>query len=99
MIARTSENTSRISKAFYKTAEECDDIYKRLDKSISGIEGSINTQKRLLDTQNQLINHNSDLLNNNLKNYGQTISNEIDKLVKSSIDLETLTKEILGDKT
>ena len=93
MISRTSENTSRISKAFYKTAEECEDIYKRLDKSVSGIEGSIHTQQRLLETQNQLINHNSELLNNNLKNYGQNISSEIDKLVKISIDLENLTKK------
>lgn len=93
MIARTSENTVRISKAFYKTAEECEDIYKRLDKSVSGIEGSINTQKRLLETQNQLINHNSELLNNNLKNYGENITSEIDKLVKNSIDLESLTKK------
>ena len=93
LLATTSENTQRISKSFYKTAEECDALYKRLDAGISGVEGKVEEQKRLIEAQAQILDHNSELLNNKLSKYGQTVTYEIDKLVKNSIELENLTKK------
>ena len=93
MLSKTEENTKKIEQSFYKTAEEFDSLYKRLDISISSIEGRVAEQRRLIQTQTQVINHNSDLINNKLTKYGKTVSDEIDKLVKNSIDLEKMTKK------
>ena len=93
LLAKSSENTQRISKSFYKTAEEYDALYKRLDMGISGVEGKVEEQKRLIEAQTQVLDHNSELLSNKLSRYGQTVTAEIDKLVKNSVELETLTKK------
>ncbi len=93
MLAKTAENTLRIEQSFYKTAEECDILYKRMDTSISSIEGRVEEQKRLIGTQTKVLDHNSELLNNKLAKYGKTISMEIDKLVKNSVELEKTTKK------
>lgn len=93
MMAKTTENTQRIERAFLQTAEEYDSLYKRLDTSISGIEGRVEEQRRLIQTQTQVINHNSDLINNKLSKYGKKVSEEIDKLVKNSVELEKMTKK------
>ena len=93
MLTKTDENAQKIEKSFYKTAEEYDSLYKRLDSSISSIEGRIEEQKRLVQVQTEVINHNSDLINNKLSKYGRTVSDEIDKLVKNSENLEKLTKK------
>lgn len=93
LLSRTAENTQRISKSFYKTAEECDELYKRLDMGISGVEGRVDEQKRLIEAQTKVLDHNSELLSNKLSKYGQTITAEIDKLVKNSIELEGLAQK------
>lgn len=93
MLAKTAENTLRIEQSFYKTAEEYDVLYKRLDTSISSLEGRVEEQKRLIGTQTKVIDHNSDLLANKLSRYGKDISQEIDKLVKNSVELEKMTKK------
>ena len=93
LLSKSAENTQRISKSFYKTAEECDELYKRLDMGISGVESRVEEQKRLIEAQTKVLDHNSELLNNKLSKYGQTVTAEIDKLVKNSIELETLTKK------
>lgn len=93
MLIKITTNSKNIEKSFYKTAEEYDALYKRLDASISGVEGRIEEQKHLLHTQTQVLDHNSDLIDNKLSKYGQAISLEIDKLVKSSIELEKFTKK------
>ena len=46
-----------------------------------------------IESQAQILDHNSELLNNKLSKYGQTVTFEIDKLVKNSIELENLTKK------
>ncbi len=92
LLAKTNENTQRIGKSFYKTAEECEALYRRLDMGISGVEGKVEEQKRLIESQSKVLEHNSELLNNKLSKYGQTVTAEIDKLVKNSIELENLTK-------
>lgn len=93
MLLKTDENTRKVERSFYKTAEEYDALYKKLDRSISAIEGRVEEQKRVIHNQTQVINHNSDILNNQLAKYGKTVSEELDKLVKNSIDLEKLTKK------
>lgn len=93
MLSKTDENTRKVERSFYKTAEEYDALYKKLDRSISAIEGRVEEQKRLVHNQTQVINHNSDILNNQLSKYGKTVSEELDKLVKNSVELEKLTKK------
>ncbi len=93
MLEKTAENTLKIENSFYKTSEEFDGLCKRIDTSISSLEGRINEQKRLIATQTQVLDHNSDLLGNKLSSYGQAISVEIDKLVKNSVELEKMTKK------
>ena len=93
MLEAISNNTARIENVFYKTTEEYDSLYKHLDASISGIEGRVEEQKRLIYTQSNVINHNSELLSDKLTKYGKTLSIEIDKLVKNSVELEKMTKK------
>ncbi len=93
MLAKTNENTHRIGKTFYKTAEECEALYRRLDMGISSVEGRVDEQKRLIESQSSVLEHNSELLSNKLSKYGQMVTSEIDKLVKNSIELENLTKK------
>lgn len=93
MLAKTADNTLRVEKSFSKVAEEYDILYKRLDASISSIEGRIDDQKNLISKQNQVLNQTSDVLSSKLSNYGKTISIEIDKLIKNSMDLEGIAKQ------
>lgn len=93
MLTKISDNTAKIENAFYKTTEEYDSLYKHLDASISGIEGRVEEQKRLIYTQTNVLSHNSDLLNDKLSKYGKTLSVEIDKLVKNSVEMEKMTKK------
>ncbi len=93
MLEKTAENTARIEQSFYKTAEEYDALYKRMDTSISSLEGRVEEQKRLISAQTKVIDLNSELLAEKLTNYGQEISKEIDKLVKNSVELEKMTKK------
>ena len=93
MLIKTDENSRKVERSFYKSLEEYDALYKKLDTSISSIEGRVEDQKKLIQTQTQVINHNSDLLNNQLTRYGKAVSDELDKLVKNSVELEKLTKK------
>ncbi len=93
MLVQTSDNNLRIEKSFYRAADEYNAMYKKLDVSISGIEGRIEEQKRLLNTQTTVLNHNSDLLNNKMSQYGKAVSEEMEKLVKNSMELEKITKK------
>ena len=93
MLEKTAENTTKIEQFFYKTAEEYDSLCKRMDTSISSLEGRVEEQKRLIGTQTKVIDHNSELLAKKLTSYGQEISREIDKLVKNSVELEKMTKK------
>lgn len=93
MLAKTAENTLRIEQSFYKTSEEYEALYKRMDTSISSLEGRVEEQQRLIGTQTKVLDHNSELLDNKLSKYGKIISQEIDKLVKNSVELEKITKK------
>ena len=93
ILEKTNDNISRIERSFYKASEEYDMLYKKLDNSISGIEGRIDDQKQLIYNQSQLINKNSELFNDKLNSYGRLISEEIEKLVKNSVDIEKIAKQ------
>ena len=93
ILAKTNDNISRIERTFYKASEEYDVLYKKLDNSMSGIEGRIDDQKQLIYNQSQLINKNSELFNDKINGYGKLISEEIEKLVKNSIDIEKIAKQ------
>lgn len=93
MLVKAAENTLKIEQSFYKTSEEYDALYKRMDTSISSLEGRVEEQKRLISTQAKVLDHNSELLDNKLSKYGKIISQEIDKLVKNSVELEKITKK------
>ncbi len=93
MLAQTKDNNSNLEKSYYRAAEEYDAMYRKLDAGISSIEGRIEEQKRLLNTQTTVLNHNSDLLNNKMTKYGEAVSREIEKLVKTSIELDKITKK------
>ena len=93
MLVKAAENTLKIEQSFYKTSEEYDALYKRMDTSISSLEGRVEEQKRLISTQTKVLDHNSELLDNKLSKYGKIISQEIDKLVKNSVELEKITKK------
>jgi hypothetical protein len=93
MLSKTKENAQRIERSFYKAADEYEALYKRLDTSISSIEGRVEDQKKLIQTQSQIIDQNAVLLNDKLAKYGDTVSQEIEKLVKNSIEIEKTTKK------
>ena len=93
MLDKAAKNTLKIEQSFYKTSEEYDALYKRMDTSISSLEGRVEEQKRLISTQTKVLDHNSELLDNKLSKYGKIISQEIDKLVKNSVELEKITKK------
>ena len=93
MLSKTSENAQRIERSFYKAADEYEALYKRLDTSISSIEGRVEDQKKLIKAQSEVIDQNAEMLNDRLSKYGVTVSQEIDKLVKNSIEIEKVTKK------
>lgn len=93
LLEKIAESSSRIENTFYKITEEFNTLYKRLDSSVSGIEGQVEEQKRLLRTQTNVLNHNSELLSDKLSKYGKHISSEIDTLVKNSVEIEKMTKK------
>ncbi len=93
MLEKTGENTVKVEKSFYKAAEEYDMMYKKLDASISSVEGKIDEQRRLVTAQNQVLDYNADLLNNKLSVYNQSLVGEIDKMVQVSAELEKHTKQ------
>lgn len=93
MLSRTSENAQRIERSFDKAADEYEALYKRLDTSISSIEGRVEDQKKLIQTQSEVIDQNAEMINDRLSKYGVTVSQEIDKLVKNSIEIEKVTKK------
>ena len=93
MLSKTSENAQRIEHSFYKAADEYEALYKRLDTSISSIEGRVEDQKKLIQAQSQVIEQNAEALNDKLSKYGLTVSQEIDNLVKNSIEIEKITQK------
>ncbi len=91
LLDKSKENAAILETSFYKTAEECEVIYKKIDTSISSIEGRIEEQKQIINSQTQLVEFNSEQLNDKIIKFGSTIANEFEKLVRNSSELEEIT--------
>ena len=88
IIESWSEKGENLQRAFLRTAENCEDLFHRLDSGISHIENSINEQKKVLETQSDLLTKNSSYLDNKLGEYGKLISLEVEAMVNRSGTLE-----------
>lgn len=88
MIQAWEEKGESLQKAFLRTSENCEELFRRLDSGISHIENSIKEQKQVVETQSGLIDKNSAFLDNKLGEYGKLISLEVEAMVKRSGTLE-----------
>ena len=88
-ISLIDEKNAKLEQAFLKTADSCEEIYKRLDGGISHIENSLNTHKQLAQEQSDLLDKNSTYLDNKLGEYGKLISMEVEAMVERSSTLDT----------
>ena len=88
IIESWAEKGEKLEKTFLRTAENCEDLFRRLDSGISQIENSINIQKKVVETQSGLIDKNSSYLDDRLGKYGRLISLEVEAMVERSNTLE-----------
>ncbi|MBR1840863.1 MAG: hypothetical protein IJ778_01900 [Alphaproteobacteria bacterium] len=88
IIETWAEKGENLQKAFLRTSENCEELFRRLDSGISHIESSITEQKQVVETQSALIDKNSAYLDNKLGEYGKLISLEVEAMVARSGTLE-----------
>ncbi len=89
-LAQTlSDETSKFEQAMLKTADNCEEIYKRIDLGISHIENSLKTHKEVAAEQSALLDKNSTFLDNKLGEYGKLISMEVSAMVERAALLDT----------
>ena len=88
MIDTWAEKGDNLERTFLRTAENCQDMFQKLDSSISHIENSIAEQKKVVDTQSEMLDKNSAYLDNKLGEYGKLISLEVEAMVNRSGTLE-----------
>lgn len=88
IIESWAEKGEKLEKTFLRTAENCEELFRRLDSGISQIENSINIQKQVVETQSGLIDKNSSYLDDRLGKYGRLISLEVEAMVERSNTLE-----------
>ncbi|MBR1904233.1 MAG: methyl-accepting chemotaxis protein [Alphaproteobacteria bacterium] len=88
IIDAWAEKGENLERTFLRTAENCQEMFQKLDSSISHIENSIAEQKKVVDTQSAMLDKNSAYLDNKLGEYGKLISLEVEAMVKRSGTLE-----------
>lgn len=88
---------AQIEQAFLKTADNCNEIFKRLDSGISHIENSLKVHKELASEQASLIDKNATYLDGKLGEYGRLISLEVEEMIKRSGTLEMNVKKQLNE--
>lgn len=88
IIDSWTEKGETLEHTFLRTAENCEDLFRKLDSGISHIESSIAEQKKVVEAQSDLLNQNSDYLENKLGEYGKLISLEVEAMVERSGKLE-----------
>ena len=88
IIETWAEKGEKLEKTFLRTAENCEEMFKRLDSGISHIESSISEHKMVVDKQSDLIDKNSGYLDNKLGEYGKLISLEVEAMIERSNTLE-----------
>lgn len=96
MAETLCSHSSKLEKTFLQTADNCEEIYKRLDGGISHIENSLNTHKQLAQEQSALIDKNSSYLDNKLGEYGRLISLEVEAMVERASQLDMNVKTQLN---
>lgn len=93
------DNNSRLEKTLLQTADNCEEIYKRLDTGISHIENSLKTHKELAAEQSALLDKNSAYLDGKLGEYGRLISLEVEAMIERSSTLDMNVKNQLNTLT
>ncbi len=88
IIESWAEKGENLEKTFLRTAENCEDLFHRLDSGISHIESSINEQKEVVEKQSALLDKNSGYLDKKLGEYGKLISMEVEAMIERSNTLE-----------
>lgn len=88
IIDSWTEKGETLEHTFLRTAENCEDLFRKLDSGISHIESSIAEQKKVVEAQSDLLNQNSNYLENKLGEYGKLISLEVEAMVERSGKLE-----------
>ncbi len=88
IIESWAEKGENLEKTFLRTAENCEEMFRRLDSGISHIENSINEQKIVVEKQSDILNKNSAYLDGKLGEYGKLISLEVEAMVNRSGTLE-----------
>ncbi len=88
IIETWAEKGENLEKTFLRTAENCEEMFRRLDSGISHIESSISEQKVIVDRQSEILDKNSGYLDKKLGEYGKLISLEVEAMVERSNTLE-----------
>ena len=88
IIESWAEKGENLEKTFLRTAENCEDLFRRLDSGISHIENSVAEQKAVVDKQSDLLDKNTVYLDNKLGEYGKLISLEVEAMIERSGTLE-----------
>ena len=88
IIESWAEKGENLEKTFLRTAENCEELFHRLDSGISHIETSINEQKNVVEQQSAILDKNSGYLDKKLGEYGKLISLEVEAMIERSNTLE-----------
>lgn len=88
IIESWAEKGENLEKTFLRTAENCEELFHRLDSGISHIETSINEQKTVVEQQSAVLDKNSGYLDKKLGEYGKLISLEVEAMIERSNTLE-----------
>lgn len=88
IIETWAQKGESLEKTFLRTAENCEDLFHKLDSGVSNIENSIAEQKKVVEAQADLLNKNSGYLENKLGEYGKLINLEVEAMVERSGKLE-----------
>ncbi|MCI7420242.1 MAG: hypothetical protein MSS98_01050 [Alphaproteobacteria bacterium] len=88
IIESWAEKGENLEKTFLRTAENCEELFHRLDSGISHIENSINEQKTVVEKQSAILDKNSGYLDKKLGEYGKLISLEVEAMIERSNTLE-----------
>lgn len=88
IIETWAEKGENLEHTFLRTAENCEDLFRKLDSGISQIESSIAEQKKVVEAQSDLLSQNSGYLENKLGEYGKLISLEVEAMIERAGKLE-----------
>ena len=93
IIESWAEKGENLEKTFLRAAENCEELFHRLDSGISHIETSINEQKNVVEKQSAILDKNSGYLDKKLGEYGKLISLEVEAMIDRSNTLEQNIQE------